>query len=129
MRVKCARCGVEVDEEDMYEMSGERVCEDCYFDSMMPQHPCDPFAQRAAERFEEFFGEVKPENLLEEQRKVYELIKERGKATPDEIIKELGIRPGELTQIFIVLRRLKLAKAHKIGDKIYYVPWDYRGES
>ncbi|MHC1635570.1 MAG: hypothetical protein ACXQTS_02955 [Candidatus Methanospirareceae archaeon] len=43
---------------------------------MMPQHPCDPFAQRATERFEEFFGEVKSEDLLEEQRKVYDSIED-----------------------------------------------------
>lgn len=122
--MKCARCGAEIEEKDAYELNGEKVCEDCYFDKMMPQHPCDPFAQSAADRFTRTFGAINPEELLESQKKVYEFLKERGKATPEELINKFGLRPGELTQIMIVLRRLKLAKAHKIGNTIYYVLWE-----
>ncbi len=122
--MKCARCGAEIDERDAYELGGERVCEDCYFDSMMPQHPCDPFAQSAADKFSRIFGVISPEELLDDQKRVYELLKKRGKASQEELIRELGMRPGEITQIMIVLRRLKLAKARKIGDTVYYVPWD-----
>jgi len=127
MRLKCVRCGVEVDEEDSYELRNERVCEDCYFDSAMPQHPCDPVAQSGVDKFSETFGEVKSEELLEEQRKVYEFIKEKGKVTPIEIIQKFGMRQGELTQIFIVLRRFKLAKGARIDGVTYCVPWDYQG--
>ncbi len=127
MRLKCERCGVEVDEEDSYELRNERVCEDCYFDSAMPQHPCDPVAQSGVDKFSETFGEVKPEELLEEQRKVYEFIKEKGKVTPIEIMQKFGMRQGELTQIFIVLRRFKLAKGARIDGVTYCVPWDYQG--
>jgi len=127
MRLKCERCGVEVDEEDSYELRNERVCEDCYFDSAMPQHPCDPVAQSGGDKFSETFGEVKPEELLEEQRKVYEFIKEKGKVTPIEIMQKFGMRQGELTQIFIVLRRFKLAKGANIDGVTYCVPWDYQG--
>ena len=42
---------------------------------MVPQH--DPIAQSTAEKFSKVFGEAKPEELLEEQRKVYEFIKEK----------------------------------------------------
>ena len=127
MRLKCERCGAEVEDEDSYMLRDERVCEDCYFDSAMPQHPCDPIAQSDAERFSEVFGEVKPEELLEEQRKVYEFIKEKGKVTPIEIMQKFGMRQGELTQIFIVLRRFKLAKGARIDGEICSVPWDYQG--
>ncbi len=127
MKLKCERCGAEVDEEDSYEFGNERVCEDCYFDSKMPQHPCDPIAQSDADRFSNVFGVVKPEELLEEQRKVYEFIKEKGKVTPIEIMQKFGMRQGELTQIFIVLRRFKLVKGAKIDGEICSVPWDYQG--
>ena len=127
MRLKCERCGAEVEDEDSYMLRDERVCEDCYFDSAMPQHPCDPVAQSGVDKFSEAFGEVKPEELLEEQRKVYEFIKEKGKVTPIEIMQKFGMRQGELTQIFIVLRRLKLAKGVRIDGEICSVHWDYQG--
>ena len=127
MKIKCERCGAEVEEEDSYMLRDERVCEDCYFDSAMPQHPCDPVAQSGVDKFSEAFGEVKPEELLEEQRKVYEFIKEKGKVTSMEVLQKFGMRQGELTQIFIVLRRFKLAKAAKINGVTYCVPWDYQG--
>ncbi len=124
-KMKCARCGAEVDEEDVYDLKGEKVCEDCYFDEHMPRHPCDPIAQSIADRFSCIFGETKPEELPDIQRKIYEFIKNRGKATHEEILREFDLRHGELTQNMIVLRRLRLVKGAKIGDKIYYVPWEW----
>ncbi len=125
MKLKCEKCGVEVEDEDSYMLKDKRVCEDCYIDSAMPQDPCDPVAQSSVDKFSETFGEVKPEELLEEQRRVYEFIKERGKVTSMEILQNFGMRQGELTQIFIVLRRFKLAKGARIDGEIYCVPWDY----
>ena len=125
MRLKCERCGACVDEEDSYELGNERVCEDCYFDSAMPHGPCDPVAQSGVDKFSEAFGEVKPENLLEEQRKVYEFIKEKEKVTSVEVLQKFGMRQSELTSILIVLRRFKLAKGARIDGEVYLVPWDY----
>ena len=127
MRLKCKRCGAEVEDGDSYVLKDERVCEDCYIDSAMPQNPCDPVAQSGVDKFSETFGEVKPEELLEEQRKVYEFIKEKGKVTSMELLQNFGMRQGDLTQIFIVLRRFKLAKGTRIDGETYCVPWDYQG--
>ena len=127
MMLKCERCGTEVEDEDSYVLRDERVCEDCYFDSAMPQHPCDPIAQSGVDKFSEAFGEVKPEDLPEEQRKVYEFIKEKGKVTSMEVLQKFGMRQGEFTQILIVLRRFKLAKGARIDGVTYCVPWNYQG--
>ncbi len=96
MKLKCEKCGSEVDEEDSYELGNEQVCEDCYFDSAVPYGPCDPVAQSSTDKFLETFGEVKSEELLEEQRKVYEFIKERGKVTSMEILQKFGMRRASL---------------------------------
>ena len=79
MKLACERCGACVDEEDSYELGNERVCEDCYFDSTMPHGPCDPVSQSGVDKFSEAYGEVKPEDLLETQRDVYEFIGTRQK--------------------------------------------------
>jgi hypothetical protein len=42
-------------------------------------------------------------------------------------MQKFGMRQGELTQIFIVLRRFKLAKGVRIDGEICFVPWDYQG--
>jgi transcription initiation factor IIE alpha subunit len=128
MKLTCSRCGAELEEKDAYEIGKEKVCEDCYLDMQMPQHACDPVAQHAADRFFGTFGKRDPEELLEEQRKVYEFIRERGKATEEEILNKFRMRPGEVKQIMIVLRRFKLTKGAKIDDKIYCVPWEYEPE-
>ena len=125
MRLKCERCGDYMAEEDSYELGNERICEDCYIDSAMPQNPCDPVSQSGVDKFSEAFGVVKPEALLEEQRKVYEFIQENGKVTPLEMMQEFSMREGDLRQILIVLRRFKLAKGARIDGEIYSVPWDY----
>ncbi len=122
--MKCSRCGIGIGKEDAYELEGERVCEDCFLDAQMPQHPCDPLAQSVADRF----GRISPDELLEEQREVYEFIKERGKVTPAEILNRFGMREGDLRQIFIVLRRLKLVKGQEIDGEICYVPYEYQGQ-
>jgi len=93
----------------------------------MPHGPCDPVSQSGVDKFSEAFGEVKPEELLEGQRKVYEFIKEKGKVTSVEVLQKFGMRQGELTQILIVLRRFKLTKGARIDGEVYYVPWDYQG--
>jgi len=125
MKLECERCGACVDEEDSYELGNERVCEDCYFDSAMPHGPCDPVAQSGVDKFSEAYGEVKPEELLEMQRDVYEFIKENGKVTSTEVLRKFGMRQSELTSILIVLRRFKLTKGAKIDGEAYCVQWDY----
>ncbi|MEA3295439.1 MAG: hypothetical protein U9P81_10850 [Euryarchaeota archaeon] len=92
----------------------------------MPQHPCDPVAQSSADKFSKAFGGVRPKELLEEQRKVYEFIKEWKKVTYMEILQKFGMRQGELTQILIVLRRFKLTKEARIDGETYCVTWDYK---
>lgn len=125
MRLKCERCGAEVDQEDSYELGNERVCEDCYFDSNVSQH--DPIAQSTAEKFSEVFVEVKSEELLEEQRKVHEFIKEKEKVTNMEILQKFGMSEGDLSQILIVLGGLKLVKDIRINGEVCHVPWEYGG--
>jgi len=127
MKLKCEMCGAEIKEDNSYDLGNEKICEDCYLDHVMPQNPCDPMAQSATDRFVDTFGEIKPENLLEDQKKVYEFIKTRGKVTTMEVMQKFSMREGDLRQILIVLRRLKLAKGRKISDKVYWVPWDYPG--
>ncbi|MDY6853138.1 MAG: hypothetical protein SWO11_00300 [Thermodesulfobacteriota bacterium] len=122
--MKCSRCGTELDEEYPYKIRWERVCEECYIDNSLPKHPCDPIAQMVMENFMETFQRSPMEELSERQRNIYEFIKEKGRVTPEEIAQTFGLRPLDLTQDFIILRRFGLAKGSKIGDKVYYVLWE-----
>ncbi|MFA4909671.1 MAG: winged helix-turn-helix domain-containing protein [Desulfobacteria bacterium] len=119
--MKCSNCGAELDSEYKYKIRWEKVCEDCYINSTLPKNPCDPIAQMVTENFMETFKRSPMEELSETQKKIYEFIKEKGKALPEEIARELGLGELDLRKNFIVLRRLGLAKGTKIGNKVYYV--------
>lgn len=120
--MRCEKCGAEIEEEDVYDVQGQKLCEDCCLGEVMPQHPCDPIIQFAADTFSMAYGRTRAEDLSEPQRKIYQFIKETGKAAPEELMKEFHLSGPELRQIFIVLRWLKLAKGAREGDKIYFVP-------
>jgi len=48
--MKCAVCGIDIPEDEVYEHSGRNLCEDCYIDVMNPAKPCDPLAVHLASR-------------------------------------------------------------------------------
>jgi len=122
--MKCSNCGAELDSEYKYKIRWERVCEDCYINATLPKNPCDPIAQMGIENFMETFKRSPMEELSETQKKIYEFIKEKGNALPEEIAGELGLWELDLRKNFIVLRRLGLAKATKIGNKVYCMMWE-----
>jgi formylmethanofuran dehydrogenase subunit E len=39
MKVRCSRCGADIEEEDAYEVGTEKICEDCYLDMQNSQRP------------------------------------------------------------------------------------------
>lgn len=55
MKLRCSRCGAEIEQEDAYDIREGKVCEDCYLDEQM-----------VADRFSETFGSTGPEEVLEE---------------------------------------------------------------
>jgi len=125
MIVKCNRCGREVPVENSYQHVGETLCEDCYIDIRYPVKACDPWAVYSATRSRESNGLEGTEGLTEQQREIYEFVREKGKATREEILAKFNIKEMELQTNLAILRHCELVKGRKEGSRVYMVPFDF----
>ena len=121
--MKCSRCGREIIEGDTYNHLRETVCEDCYLDIRLGVKTCDPWAVHSATRFRESSGLKGTEGLTDLQRKIYELVKRKGKVTREEVIKNLNLSEQEMQTQLATLRHCELVKGRKEGDEVYLVPF------
>jgi len=115
MVMKCEKCGAELDPEEKYEHGGQTLCEDCYLDIKATPKVCDPWAVYTAKKE---VGENP--TLTPVQKKIMDLIKNRGPLSANEICTELGIAEQEFRNNFTVLRHMELAKATKVGNEVKY---------
>ena len=89
--MKCHRCQREIPENDSFTHLGEILCEDCYMDVMSPAKSCDPWAVYSATRTRETAGLSGGEGLNTLQQAIYNYIKSKGRATPEEVITRFNI--------------------------------------
>ena len=121
--VRCQGCGCQVPEDDCLTSEGKTLCEDCYMDAGQRIRVCDPWGERSKLIFRESHGLAGTEGLTDLQKRMYEFIKARGKATREELEKELDLKPREMENEFAILRHCQLLKGKKEGDAVYLVPW------
>ena len=125
MIVKCNRCGCEVPLDNSYQHLGETLCEDCYIDVRYPAKACDPWAVYSATRSRESAGLKGTEGLTEQQKKIYEFVKAKGKVTREEILVNFNLKDAELQINLATLRHCELVKGRKEGNCVYLVPFDF----
>ncbi len=117
--MRCDKCQAEVPEVEIHEHAGKKLCEDCYIAALTRPQPCDPAAVSAARASRQLQGHRGAEGLTPLQRKIYEYLKEKGKATREEVAAYMGMPWEELEKQFAILRHCELARAFKEGDTIY----------
>lgn len=113
--MKCEKCGVMLEADEMYEYAGQRLCEDCYLDIKAAPKVCDPWAVYTAKK-----EASQNPTLTPVQEKILNFIREKGQATAEEICKEAGIEEDEFERNFAALRHMELTRATKKGDQIYF---------
>lgn len=121
--IKCQKCQRDIPENESYTYLGETLCDDCYMDVRSPAKSCDPWAVYSATRTRETSGLTGAEGLNTLQQAIYTYIKDRGKATPDEVTTRFNITPKDLQNQIATLRHCELVKGHKEGNKIFLVPF------
>lgn len=121
----CDRCKMEIsDDDDSFNHYGKTLCEDCYVAALEPPKPCDPTAVSSALSTRRQLGQKGTEGLTDLQKNIYNFIKEKGKATREEIIESINIPQWELEKQIAVLRHCELTKGFKEGDKVYLTLWE-----
>jgi hypothetical protein len=121
--MKCQRCQREITEDESFTYLGETLCDDCYIDIRSSAKACDPWAVYSATRSRESMGLKGAEGLTPLQQAIYTFIKNKGKATGEEIITKFNISQHELQNQIATLRHCELVKGKKEGDRVYLVPF------
>jgi predicted HTH transcriptional regulator len=80
-------------------------------------------ATYSAKRFQESDGLEATERLNEQQKAIYNLIKSKGKVTPQEISDKFGLSQAETENQLAILRHLELTKGRKEENRIYTIPF------
>jgi recombinational DNA repair protein (RecF pathway) len=124
MELKCARCGTVTPKEDLYHHRGKDLCEDCYMGAMQAPKTCDVAATQLAKKHRQSTGQTGTEGLLEIQKQIYELIKRKGRASREQVMKELSLSEWELDKQIAVLRHCELVKGRKDEDGVFLVLFD-----
>jgi hypothetical protein len=122
--MQCEHCHAEIREGEQLVYGGQILCDDCY---MMATNPapkiCDPLAVASALSTRKQMGQSGAEGLSEQQKKILQLIQQRGKITKQELTAELNLKPEVLEAEFAILRHCELARAFKEGSIIYLTKW------
>lgn len=124
----CRQCGQEVEQEDLYVVNGQDLCEDCAMDRQQVPKPCDVWAVKIATNTRKQMGLQGTEGLSERQKSIYNFLKEKNGATLEELSQNLALNPADIRKDLAVLRHCELAKGRKRGATVYYVTWDYEEE-
>ena len=121
--IKCNNCGKEIHEDEVFSTEGKTLCEDCYIDIGHRIRVCDPWGERSKKVFRKSHGLEGTDGLTEQQKEIYEYIRDRGKATREELHERFQIPLPELENQFAILRHCQLLKGKKEGDQVYIVLW------
>jgi hypothetical protein len=118
--MKCDRCGLNFEENLVNHFQGSRLCEDCCFELMNPPKACDPLAVSSTLSVRKQLGQTGTEGLTELQKKIYNIVAERGKISRDELTSSLKMTPKEMEREFAILRHCELLRAFKEGSIVYF---------
>jgi hypothetical protein len=121
--MNCERCGCELREEDLVVYQNKHVCEDCCFDMMNPPKACDPTAVSSTLNVRKELGQKGTEGLSELQRKMYELVIERGQISREALMATLQLSPAVLEREFAVLRHCELLKGFKQDGTVFFTKY------
>ncbi len=114
----CEVCGKALTEGQAYQHFGKTYCEDCYMNILSPPKACDPwavYAARSSLRGQDKFSVLTPLQCL-----IVALIKERGEASAEEIMRSLDLTEQEFKREFAALRHMEVLRATMKETKIVY---------
>ncbi len=87
---------------------------------MNPPKVCDPLAVSSTLSVRKQLGQTGTEGLTELQKKIYNIVAERGQISKEELTSRLNMTPAEIEREFAVLRHGELLRAFKEGNIVYF---------
>lgn len=117
--MKCDRCNSQIQENDVKEYAGRRLCEDCYMDVLSPARPCDPWAVYAAKSM----GGSNAAILTKTQEKILKVLKETNGIELEPLADRVGLGLSELHREIATLRHMEKLRAVMQEDKKVFCVW------
>ncbi len=107
---ECEHCRQVCAPEDLRDLAGKRVCEDCYIDGVELTQTCDPWAVHSAKNTLATQGLPQ---LTPIQQQLYDLVVAEKEISPPAAATRLGVSETELRREFATLRHLELLRGAK----------------
>lgn len=120
--MNCSRCNRELTEDQSYVHQGKIFCEDCLMDIGLSTNECDPWATFVDTSARKRHGEKGTAGLTEPEAKIYQFVKDRGRATRQDVMEYIGVSEADLKILLIPLMHSELLKEHSEGDEMYLIP-------
>jgi len=117
--MKCSRCRREITEEQGYSYQGKAVCDECLMDLGMHPRECEPWASYLAGK--ERVGLKGTEGLTDLQKKVYQFIKDKGRATRAVVQASFKLSEPDMDAQLTPLLHAELVKERDEKGKIYLI--------
>jgi hypothetical protein len=121
--MNCEGCGCELREEDLIVYQNKHLCEDCCFDLLNPPKTCDPTAVSSTSNVRKGLGQSGTEGLNELQKRIYNLVLERGSISREELLTTLQLSPAVFEREFSVLRHCELLRGFKQDATVYFTKY------
>ena len=121
--MKCDRCSVELKESEFTTYQGRVLCEDCCFDLMNPPKTCDPTVVSSTLMVRKQLGQTGTEGLSDLQKRIYNLVVERGRISREGLMQELNLAPEVFEREFAVLRHCELLRSFKENGTNYFAKY------
>ena len=119
----CQKCNCDILAGDEVSHKGQLLCEDCYIEMLEPPRTCDVAAVYSAKMARQAAGQEGTDGLTEQQKAVYEYIKDSGPVTHDQIIEQFQLTRMQLDKIFPILRHCELVRAFREDGKVFVTVW------
>jgi hypothetical protein len=120
--MNCSRCHRQLAEKEAYVYQDKIYCEDCLMDIGLSIKECDPWATYSDTAGRKRHGETGAAGLTETQAKVYKFVKGQGRATRQEVMRQLDLSEADLKAQLIPLMHAELIKEHGESGEMYLIP-------
>ncbi len=120
--MNCSRCNRQLSESERYVYEGKIYCEDCLIEKGLTIKECDPWSSFTDTAARMRHGDTGTAGLTDNEAKVYEFVKKRGRATRQEVMKGLGLSEVDLKARLIPLMHSELIKERSESGEMYLIP-------
>ncbi len=121
---QCFSCGIDLDDDEVYEVKGKIFCDDCALGQHKFTQSCDPSAVLSAKLDRQRSGHIGTQGLTPRQKEFYDYIKECNGVTLPQFVAKFGLSAEEISSDLVVLRHAELSKGQKRDDGVYFVLWE-----